>query len=276
MRQWSIPRFRTLCHLWENDLNFSEFLPTAKEAALRAGDVLRSWSERFTITEKGPANLVTEADFAAQQAIHELISGRYPDHNFLGEEGLNETHHASPFRWVIDPLDGTSNYAHRFPYYAVSIGLECNGELACGVIYDPTRDELFWSVKDEGAWVNETQLTTSSNHTLSQAMLMASLPVAVRAHHPAVNRFLKAVAKAQTVQRSGSAALNLAYIAAGRLDGFWSTSLMPWDMAAGVLLVREAGGVVTQVDGGPFRLEGPSLLAANSEKLQREMVQMLA
>ncbi|MEX1228920.1 MAG: inositol monophosphatase family protein [Planctomycetaceae bacterium] len=257
-------------------MSFSEFLPTAKTAAHLAGEVLRSWAERFTITEKSPANLVTEADFAAQTVIHELIREKYPDHNFLGEEGLNESHHASGFRWVIDPLDGTSNYAHRFPYYAVSIGLECEEELVCGVIYDPTRDELFWTVKGEGAWVNEKRLSTSKNLTLDKAMLMASLPVAVRAHHPAVNRFLRAVGQAQTVQRSGSAALNLAYIAAGRLDGFWSTNLMPWDMAAGVLLVREAGGVVTQLDGGTFRLERPSLLAANSENLHREMVQMLA
>ncbi|MDA0832540.1 MAG: inositol monophosphatase family protein [Planctomycetota bacterium] len=257
-------------------MSFSEFLPTAKGAAQLAGEVLRSWAERFTITEKSPANLVTEADIAAQAAIYDFISKRYPDHNFLGEEGLNESHPNSTFRWVIDPLDGTSNYAHRFPYYAVSIGLECDGELVCGVIYDPTRDELFWTVKGDGAWLNDSRLSTSRNLTLDKAMLMASLPVAVRAHHPAVNRFLRAVGQAQTVQRSGSAALNLAYIAAGRLDGFWSTSLLPWDMAAGVLLVREAGGVVTQLDGGTFRLERPSLLAANGESLHREMVSMLS
>ncbi|MFN0199673.1 MAG: inositol monophosphatase family protein [Planctomycetaceae bacterium] len=256
-------------------MSLSDFLATAREAALLAGEVLRSWGERFTITEKSPANLVTEADLASQTAIHELIRGRYPDHNFLGEEGLDDSQRPSPFRWVIDPLDGTSNYAHRFPYYAVSIGLEQDGEVICGVIYDPTRDELFSSVKGDGAKLNGVKLATSQNHSLDKAMLMASLPVAVRPHHPSVNRFLRAISRAQTVQRSGSAALNLAYIAAGRIDGFWSTSLMPWDMAAGVLLVREAGGIVTQLDGSGFRLERASLLAANGKSLHKEMIQLL-
>lgn len=249
-----------------------EFLQAAEEAARRGGHVLRAWSSKFSVREKSRSNLVTEADFASQQAIHEFLRGRYPLHGFHGEEGLDEVRPDSPYRWIIDPLDGTTNYVHGFPYFAVSIGLEFEGQLVVGAIYDPTRDEMFLAARGQGATLNRRPLRISDLSTLSQAMVVASLPVATRSDDIAVQRFLRMLPHAQAVQRTGSAALNLAYVAAGRLDGFWSSSLKPWDMAAGVVLVEEAGGLVTQLDGGAFRVQEPNLLASNGSTLHQELM----
>ena len=253
-----------------------EYLQAAEEAARRAGHVLRAWSSKFTVREKSRSNLVTEADFAAQEVIHNFLKGRYPQHGFHGEEGLNEVRPDSPYRWVVDPLDGTTNYVHGFPYFAVSIGLEFEGRLVVGAIYDPTRDEMFLAARGCGATLNRRPLHKSDVTELGQAMVVASLPVATHPDDIAVKRFLRMLPHAQTVQRTGSAALNLAYVAAGRLDAFWSTSLKPWDMAAGVVLVEEAGGRVTRVDGGPFQLEEPNLLATNGSGIHQELMRHLA
>lgn len=248
-----------------------DLLATAERAALAAGDVLRDWETRFTVSEKGRADLVTEADLAAQTCIHDLIARAYPSHGFLGEEGLSHAG-TSDFRWVIDPLDGTSNYVHRFPYFAVSIGLECAGELLVGAILDPTRGELFTACKGGGAFLNGTPIQPSKWNRLSDAMLIASFPPGVSPEAPPIQRFLKTLPHAQTIHRSGSSALNLAYTAAGRIDGYWSTSLKPWDCAAGVLILREAGGRVTRLDGGPFELARPNLLASNGTGVHDELV----
>lgn len=248
----------------------------AEEAARLGGDILQQWADRFTAREKSPANLVTEADLASQQAIFDLIHGRHPEHRFLGEEGLHHDEGDSPFRWVIDPLDGTSNYVHRFPYYAVSVGLECAGELIAGAIFDPNRDEMFSAAKGHGALLNGSAILVSETQDLEQAMCMASLPIRAGRDHPAVQRFVKVLSVAQTVQRTGSAALNLCSVASGRVDAFWSTSLKPWDVAAGAIIVTEAGGTVTAVEGSPFELARESLLAVNGESLARQLVQILA
>jgi myo-inositol-1(or 4)-monophosphatase len=253
-----------------------DFLRSAEEAARRGGHVLRAWSSKFTVKEKSRSNLVTEADFASQQAIHDFLKGRYPNHGFHGEEGLDEVRPDSPYRWIVDPLDGTTNYVHGFPYFAVSIGLEYEGQLVAGAIYDPTRDEMFLAARGSGATLNRRPLHRSDITELGQAMLVASLPVATSPEDMAVKRFLRMLPHAQTVQRTGSAALNLAYIAAGRLDGFWSTSLKPWDMAAGVVLVEEAGGKVTRLDGGPFQVGEPNLLASNGSNIHQELMKHLA
>ncbi len=254
----------------------TEFLEVAEEAAREAGAILESWTEKFTVTEKGRSDLVTEADFAAQTAIHELLHKRFPDHNFLGEEGLNETNSESPFRWVIDPLDGTSNYVHRFPYYAVSIGLERAGEMVAGVIFDPNRDEMFVASEGCGATLNGKTMRPTETNQLDQALAVASLPVAVGTDHPAVERFLRVLTRAQHLQRTGSAALNLAYVAAGRIDAFWSVSLKPWDMAAGAVLVAEAGGWISNSSGGPLEIAVPDLLATNGTAVHEELQQLLA
>lgn len=252
-----------------------EFAQTAEEAARRAGHVLRAWSSKFTVREKSRSNLVTEADEAAQAAIFDFIHGRYPHHGFCGEEGLSVGGSDSPYRWVIDPLDGTTNYVHSFPYYCVSIGLECRGEMVVGAVFDPNHDEMFLAVRGEGATLNRRPLKCSEVTGLETALVIASLPVATSEHDDAVRRFLKVLPAAQTVQRTGSAALNLANIAAGRVDGFWSTSLKPWDMAAGILLVEEAGGRISKIDGSQFRLEEPDLLASNGSAVHEQLVAAL-
>jgi len=249
----------------------AEWLATAEEAARLGGTVLESWAARFTAREKSPANLVTEADEASQRAIFELIHDRYPEHRLLGEEGLLHDLGDSPARWIIDPLDGTSNYVHRFPYYAVSIGLEWAGELVVGAIYDPNRNEMFSAARGLGARLNGQPIRVSSAAELGQAMCMASLPVKAHGDHPAVRRFLRMLDQVQTVQRTGSAALNLCGVACGRIDAFWSTSLQPWDQAAGVLIVAEAGGRVTTLAGQPFDVDRPDLLATNGSALHERI-----
>ncbi|MFO1020556.1 MAG: inositol monophosphatase family protein [Planctomycetales bacterium] len=245
-----------------------ELLAVGQVAARRAGEVLQSWATKFSVKEKScAADVVTEADLAAQHIIHETIQESFPGHGFLGEEGLLQPSQGDPYRWIIDPLDGTLNYVHQFPYYAVSIGVEHEGALVAGVIFDPTRNEMFTAARGEGAFSNGVPLQTSGAKSLSQALLVASFPPGVTSNSVPIQRFLKILGKVQSVQRTGSAALNLAYVAAGKLDGFWSGSLKPWDMAAGVLIVQEAGGTVTRMDGRPLDLEIPDLLATNGTRL---------
>lgn len=253
------------------DVSYCE---TATEAARAAGDVLRKWAGQFTVKEKGPANLVTEADFAAQDAIVARIRARFPDHGFLGEEGLDEPG-SSGFRWIIDPLDGTSNYVHGFPYYAVSIGLADDGEIVVGVIYDPTRDEIFLGWRGHGAWLNGRPIRPSRVATLSHAFVVASMPSAIDANDLAVRRFLRVLPVAQSVQRTGSAALNMAYVACGRMDAFWSGSLKPWDVAAGAVIVTEAGGAISRMNGDAFDLMIPDLLCSNGSGIHRELQERL-
>jgi myo-inositol-1(or 4)-monophosphatase len=254
--------------------NAIELRDVAEAAARVGGGVLQDWRAKFTAREKSPKNLVTEADLASQQAILEFILARYPDHQFLGEENLSRSGSAS-YRWIIDPLDGTSNYVHGFPYYAVSIGVEQNGELVAGAVFDPNRDEMFLAARGGGATRNDERVEVSSPRDLSQALCMASLPMKAHRTDVQVQRFLKLLEAAQHVQRTGSAALNLCGVACGRIDAFWSTSLMPWDMAAGVLLVREAGGQVTTTDGGPFDVNCPDLLASNGPPLHEAVAAVL-
>ena len=250
-------------------------LAVATEAARTAGALLQSWRSHFTVSEKGPADLVTEADLAAQTAIAEIVTRAFPQHSLLGEEGLTVQHGDSPYRWVIDPLDGTGNYVHGFPYYAVSIGIERNGRGVAGVIFDPNRDELFAAAAGVGATLNGTLIRPSRTAQIADAFLVASLPRRAPHFDPAVQRFLRAMPVAETVQRTGSAALNLAYVACGRIDAFWSSSLRPWDMAAGALLVAEAGGRVSNLSGGPFRSECPDVLAANGDALHAAVLGLL-
>ncbi|MDC0261892.1 inositol monophosphatase [Planctomycetaceae bacterium] len=256
-------------------MEFQHAADVAEQAAREGGRILEEWAQKFTVSEKSRSNLVTEADFASQQAIHQFLKNAFPTHGFLGEEGLSSEGEDPDYRWIIDPLDGTGNYVHRFPYYGVSIALEYQSTMVVGIVFDPNREELFRAVKDAGATMNGEKIAVSQNKSLSESMLMASLPVASDASNPAVTRFLNVIPHAQSVQRSGSAALNLSNVAAGRLDGFWSTSLKPWDMAAGILLVTEAGGTVTTVDGSPFVVDDANLLATNGLSLHTEVQQYL-
>ncbi len=257
-------------------MDWSACCKAAEEAARAGAQRLVEWQGRFSVSEKSRANLVTEADFASQQAIAEVLRERFPDHALYGEEGLRSGPATAEYRWLIDPLDGTSNYVHGFPYYAVSIGLEYRGQLVVGVIHDPNRDETFCAWQGGGAWCNGRRIRPSNLDSLSTAMVVASLPVGVDARHYAVQRFLAVFPRAQALQRTGSAALNLACVAAGRIDAFFSSSLKPWDMAAGCVIVREAGGKVTRQDGGPFDVYRSDLLATNGTKLHDELVAVLS
>lgn len=255
-----------------NDVSQQDLLNTAIEASHIGGAILQGWVGRFSVREKRRADLVTEADHASQAAIFEFISNRYESHGFLGEEGLNKEAVGCEYQWVIDPLDGTSNYVHGFPYYAVSIAVRHGNELIAGVIYDPTRDETFAATKGEGASLNGAKISTSGETNMAMAMAMASLPVGADKDDPAVRRFLDSMAHLQTVQRSGSAALNLACVACGRIDAFWSSSLKPWDVAAGVLIVQEAGGTVSDLRGDTTDIMVSSLIATCSDTIAQGLV----
>jgi myo-inositol-1(or 4)-monophosphatase len=252
-----------------------ELLKAAEHAARLGGDVLQAWATKFTAREKSPANLVTEADLASQEAIAEFLSLQFPDHELVGEENLQRNTGSSRVRWFIDPLDGTGNYVHRFPYYAVSIGVEYDGELVVGAIFDPNRGEMFSAVQGAGATLNGGLIRASETSKLAEALCMASLPPRADRDHVAVRRFLNALGKGQSVQRSGSAALNLCSVACGRVDAFWSNSLSSWDMAAGVVIVREAGGQVTNTSGHTFEILKPDLLATNGTTLHGETIRLL-
>ncbi len=251
------------------------YLSAAIDAAHVGGRILQDWIGRFSVREKSRANLVTEADEASQAAIVQTLKNQFPQHGFLGEENLNDRDAATEAFWIIDPLDGTSNYVHGFPYYAVSIGLWIRDHIEVGVIYDPTRNETFAAAYGNGATLNGQPIRSSGECELKFAMGMASLPVATDPENLAVKRFLKALTKLQTVQRSGSAALNLAYVASGRIDCFWSSSLHPWDVAAGALLVAETGGTITKLDGSTFDVFVPDLLSASTALLGQKLVTAL-
>ncbi|MEZ6131639.1 MAG: inositol monophosphatase family protein [Planctomycetaceae bacterium] len=259
-----------------NNVSYVDLLAIAVEAAHAGGAILQDWIGRFSVKEKKRSDLVTEADHASQQKIFELIAGKFPDHGFLGEEGLNQPAQNSDYRWVIDPLDGTSNYVHGFPYYAVSIGVQKADELVAAVIFDPTRNETFAATRGGGATLNGRPIATSGETNMAMAMAMASLPVGADGNDPAVNRFLNSMKHLQTVQRSGSAALNLACVACGRIDAFWSTSLKPWDVAAGVLIVQESGGSVTDLSGGAVDIMKPSLIAACTRTIAKNLADIFA
>lgn len=251
------------------------YLDVAEQAARAGGQVLVEWAERFTVTEKGPADYVTEADLGSQKAIQQVLARHYPRHAFVGEESTGPIDLSPEYCWIVDPLDGTSNYVHRFPYFAVSIALQHRGEIVVGVVYDPTRNEMFSACRGGGTHLNRKKVTTSRFAPIERAMVIASFPVDVRKIGPSLDRFLRVLPRAQTVHRSGSAALNLAYIGSGRLDGYWSTTLKAWDMAAGSILVTEGGGRISQMSGRPLVLTEQDLLATNGTVIHDELIELL-
>ncbi|MCX7983895.1 MAG: inositol monophosphatase [Bacteroidetes bacterium] len=249
----------------------------AIDAAQEAGAYLRDNIGNIQhIERKGgeATNLVTEIDKQSEQIILRKIRQHYPDHDFLGEEsGAHKI--SSPYRWIVDPLDGTVNYAHGVPIFAVSIAVEYNNELLLGVIYDPMRDELFTAERGKGAFLNGVRISVSRTSTLLESLLVTGFPYDVRKeldyHLRPFNEFL---VKGQAIRRLGSAALDLAYVACGRFDGFWEGKLNPWDMAAGVLLVVEAGGRWTDYNGNSTTIYTPQMLATNGI-IHDEMVNVL-
>jgi len=259
----------------ELDREHDAWLRAAKRAAVVGGVVLQEWRGRFSVREKSRSNLVTEADEASQSAIVASLSSEFPTHGFLGEENLQSESAGSEAVWIIDPLDGTTNYVHGFPYYAVSIALQVRGQLEVGVIYDPTREEMFSVCRGQGVELNGERVYASGETRAGSAFGVGSLPVVTGAGDAAVERFLRALREFQTVQRTGSAALNLAYLASGRIDAFWSSSLKVWDVAAGALMVKESGGAISGLEGGKFDIFVSSLAAASSAELLGELVRVL-
>jgi len=255
----------------------NELLATAIDAAKLGGTILREHLGRvrnIELKEGQEKNLVTEIDRRSEEVIIGHIRKRFPDHAILAEEsgggGLSE------YRWVIDPLDGTVNYTHGFPVFSVSIGVEHRGELVAGVVYDPNFDELFTAAKGEGAFLNGKRMHVSQTQALSRSMLVTGFPYDI-AENPghAIEHFVNFLLESQAVRRMGSAAIDLVYVAAGRYDGFWEVALHPWDMAAGVLCVLEAGGRVTDFAGRPFRLTEKAVLATNG-RIHEQMMDVLA
>jgi myo-inositol-1(or 4)-monophosphatase len=235
------------------------------------------WRGRFQARAKGVADLVTDADLASQAAIQRVISERFPEHAFLGEERRDEAFVVGDGRltWIVDPLDGTTNYVHGYPQYAVSVGLARGRELLVGVVFDPLTEHCFSAAAGQGAWLNGTRLQVSKATQISESLVAVSLPARVRHDAPDLLDFVAAVQVCQAVRRSGSAALNLAYVACGWLDAFWANQIHPWDVAAGALLVREAGGVVVGRDGGEFDLWDPHFVSASSGELQNALLAVL-
>lgn len=255
-------------------------LDTIREVALRAakeaGAILRQGLEQQrTIEFKGVKNLVTDMDRRSEAAIAAMVRHTLPHHSVICEEGTR-LQGDSGYRWLVDPLDGTTNYAHGYPCYSVSIGVEKDGELVFGCVYDPSQEELFTAERGSGAFLNGKPLQVSTVASLSDALLATGFPNDVAGtKNNNLDYFVRFMKHAQGVRRPGSAALDLCYVAAGRFDGFWELKLYPWDMAAGVLIVAEAGGRVTDLRGGPHYLSNPQIVASNGV-LHDEMLRVLA
>jgi myo-inositol-1(or 4)-monophosphatase len=249
----------------------------AIEAARAAGELLRSeLAGARRIAFKGaPTNLVTEMDARAEALILDRVRESFPEDAILSEE-MGATSGRSGRRWIVDPLDGTTNYAHGIPIFAASIALEVGGRVQLGVIYDPNHDELFVAERGGGAFVNDRKLVVSSTPTLDESLLASGFPYNIReTADNNVAEFAAFSLRAQGVRRMGSAVLYLAWLAAGRFDGYWELRTGPWDVAAGGLLVEEAGGRVTALDGGPLDLDRPAIVASNG-RIHREMLKVLA
>jgi len=240
-----------------------QFVPAMAEIAREAGALLMGYFQRRVKVEyKGDVDLVTEADRASEALITRRIRERWPGHNILGEEGTR-TEQGSEYRWYVDPLDGTTNFAHGFPVFCVSLGLEHNGERVAAVIFDPTRDEMFTAEKSAGAFLNGRPIHVSAISNLAECLVATGFPSHKRHKNPNIFFYHQITLKTHGVRRAGSAALDLCDVACGRFDGFWEFNLNPWDTAAGVLMVEEAGGRVTRFDGQPFRLDSKETLASN-------------
>jgi len=242
----------------------SQYLEGLEPIAREAGALLMSYFDRqIKIEYKGDADLVTAADRAAEKLIVERLQARWPEHGIVGEEGTR-TETGADYRWFVDPLDGTTNFAHGYPVFCVSIALaRKDDQLEAGVLYDPTRNELFAAERGHGATLNGKPLLVSKTARLAESILGTGFPSHKRHQNPNIHFYQQLTLRSHGVRRAGSAALDLANVAAGRYDGFWEFNLNSWDTAAGVLIVQESGGVVTRFDGSPFRLDSREVLATN-------------
>lgn len=259
-------------------MNFEAYLETAVQATRRGAEILESWRARFSVKEKARADLVTEADRASQDAIQAMLAAAFPDHRFLGEEdatgkpiGSMRPAADAPPTWIVDPLDGTANYVHDVPAYCVSIGLWAAGRPVLGVILDPRLNELFTAVEGGGAKLNGKPMRVSSVPIVRDGLIATGFPANFGKQQRNLGIWAKASEHVQALRRNGSTALSLAYVAAGRFDGYWAFDNWPWDVLAGFALIREAGGIVTCSDGSPLDPFRPDCLVAN-DKLHAELL----
>jgi myo-inositol-1(or 4)-monophosphatase len=249
-----------------------DFAHVAEGIARQAGALLRGFYEKGVVAEyKGDVDIVTEADRASEALIVEKLKVAFPSHGIYGEEGTREGLE-NEYRWYVDPVDGTTNFAHGFPAFCVLLGLErrpaglaadADGEIVAAVTYDPLRDEMFSAEKGKGAWLNGKQIYVSKTAKLQESLTATGFPSQKRHENPNAHFYQQITLRSHGVRRVGSAGLDMAYVACGRLDGFWEFNLNPWDTSAGYLLVEEAGGSVTHFDGGKFTLDSREVLATN-------------
>jgi len=247
-------------------------------AALKAArGLIRDFGEveQLQVSVKGPGEFVTAADLKAEKVLRAELGKARPNYGFLMEESGaiagTDTHH----RWIVDPLDGTTNFLHGIPHFSISIALERDGEIIAGLIYEPVRDEMFWAEKGAGAFLNDRRLRVSARRHMSEALIGTGIPFIGRGNHPTYLATLSEVMAATSgVRRLGVASLDLAYVAAGRLDGYWEFNLLPWDIAAGILIVRESGGYITDFAGGQAMLATGDVIAAN-DHVHKPLMQLL-
>ncbi len=247
------------------DMDFNLIKITGIGAAYKSAEIINNYLGKLThVTKKGPIDLVTEADIASEKNIIKTIRSRFPDHEILAEEsGLNKTGD-STCQWIIDPLDGTTNFAHQIPIFAVSIAFAVNSEIKVGIVLNPVTGELFTAVRGQGAALNGKSIKVSEEKDISESLLVTGFPYDVKQMlDPVMLRFKQCVAASRGIRRLGSAALDLCFVACGRFEGFWEENLKPWDTAAGWLIAEEAGALVTDFSSAPYTLEKKEILATN-------------
>jgi myo-inositol-1(or 4)-monophosphatase len=256
-------------------IDIETIMRTGIDAAYASGKILKSYiGKLFEIKEKGSKDLVTEADLRSERVIISHIQDKFPNHAILAEESGTKSGDER-YRWIIDPLDGTVNFAHHLPFFSVSIACALEGKTIMGIVFNPVNDEMFSAISDRGAILNGIGIRVSKTRTLGQGLLATGFPYNVLSEFESVTgRLLKLLKHAQGVRRLGSAALDLCYVACGRLDGFWEQNLKPWDTAAGVLIASEAGAVITDFSNKPFRLDKNELVASNGN-FHQEMISLL-
>jgi myo-inositol-1(or 4)-monophosphatase len=234
----------------------------AANAARAGGRLLLDWQGRFSVRRKGVNDFVTEADHAAQDAIQKMLERRFPGDDFLGEESAAPPRRSGR-RWIVDPLDGTTNYVHGFPFFCTSVALEAEGHFVAGAIYDPVRNECFSAALGQGADCNGAPLSVSTIDSLDDAVLCAGFPADLRADRAPLDAFVKFAERSYAVRRMGSAALAAVYVAAARVDAFWAHHVSPWDVGAAAVIVREAGGLASHFNRSPYTASAPDILATN-------------
>jgi myo-inositol-1(or 4)-monophosphatase len=249
----------------ESSIDYEKIISVARQAANEAGRYLRQfYGDRPEVEFKGDVNLITEKDRESQKIICNIIKNNFPDHSILAEEDL-EVRHSKSLRWIVDPIDGTTNFAHSLPIFSISIALQVNGETHAGVVYIPVLDEMFHAVRGAGAFLNDRKIHVSNESRLIRCLIATGFPYdRAESEINNVKHFNNFILKTRDIRRMGSAAVDLAYTAAGRFDGYWELKLQPWDCSAGYLLVLEAGGRVTDFSGNPFDPFKPECLATNS------------